>query len=330
MRKTKYQPLADYLLASGKDDLMLTFTQIEEILGFELSPSARKHRANWSNNEIEALSWGWRNAGYESYGVDMNREIAHFRKVSEVNPDEQVYKAPRSHYPYWERPVSYRVNGEKVNIAEHVSKFIEVYESDPNGRYLSYDHIRKAFLEYRKDESKRDLLTLYLYSYLASWGMLRNSFLMQKDYKFSQPVVDILCKDKYDCLLDYNPFTDEGQANARLIVELAREITSYYIGQTYFEEGSRRLIKIDSVSDTLVTKILLGTFGCSVAYDTYVKKGLSHHQLTQRLSVTSVLELRSFAKANEDEIKEILSKLNNLYTPIKIIDMYFFEEGFTL
>lgn len=330
MRKTKYQPLADYLLASGKDDLMLTFAQIEEILGFELPLSSRKHRANWSNNEIEALSWGWRNAGYESYGVDMNREIAHFRKVSEVNSDEQVHKSPRPHYPFWERSVSYKVNGEKVNIAEHVSKFVEVYESDPNGRYLSYDHIRKAFLEYRKDESKRDLLTLILYSYLASWGMLRNSFLMQKDYKFSQPVVDILCKGKYDCLLNYNPFTDEGQTNARLIVELAREITNYYLGQTYFEEGSRRLIRIDSVSDTLVTKILLGTFGCSVAYDTYVRKGLSHHRLTQRLSVTSILELRSFAKANEEEIKEILSKLNNLYTPMKIIDMYFFEEGFTL
>jgi len=84
MRKTIYQPLADYLLASGKDDLMLTFTEIEDILGFKLSPSHRKYRANWSNNEIEALSWGWRNAGYESYGVDMKKEIAHFRKVKEV------------------------------------------------------------------------------------------------------------------------------------------------------------------------------------------------------------------------------------------------------
>lgn len=330
MRNTKYWPLTSYLQHCGKNELTLTFKDVEHILGFELPYSTRQYRVNWANTETLRFPLSWLDAGYRTHDVDMENEIVHFSKVSEANPDEQIYRAPRPHYPYRERPVSYRVNGEKVDIAEHVSKFVEIYESDPNGRYLSYDHIRKAFLEYRKDESKRDLLTLVLYSYLASWGMLRNSFLMQKDYKFSQPVVDILCKDKYDCLLNYNPFTDEGQANARLIVELAREITNYYLGQTYFEEGSRRLIRIDSVSDTLVTKILLGTFGCSVAYDTYVRKGLSHHRLTQRLSVTSILELRSFAKANEEEIKEILSKLNDLYTPMKIIDMYFFEEGFTL
>ena len=84
IRKTKYQPLADYLITSNKEEVVLTFSKIEEILGFKLSPSARKHRANWSNNEIEALSWGWRNAGYESYGVDMKKEIVRFRKVRTV------------------------------------------------------------------------------------------------------------------------------------------------------------------------------------------------------------------------------------------------------
>ena len=175
MRKTKYQPLANYLLASNKNDLMLTFSQIEEILGFDLPASSRKHRANWSNNEVEALSWGWRNAGYESYAVDMTNEIAHFRKVRGIDNIIIKDERPKATMFFSKKSI------EKVNLSERVDKFTNIYHSDDNSRYLSYDHIRHAFLELRNDPNKRDLLALNLYAYLASWGKLRNSFLMQKD-----------------------------------------------------------------------------------------------------------------------------------------------------
>ena len=261
------------------------------------------------------------------------------REINKILNGEGNIPAPRyentlskgtSSYKPRERSLSYRVINEKVDLIAHVGKFIKVYSSDENGRYLSYDHIRRAFLSLRKDVNQRDLLTLHLYAYLASWGMLRNSFLMQKDYKFLTPIVDILCKAKYESLINYDPFCDTGTSNARLIMELVNEMRDYFIGKTYFEEGSNELKTIDNVSDTLVTKILLGTLGCTVAYDTYVRKGLANHNLTQKVGVTSIMELKGFAQANENEIREILSKLNNLYTPMKIIDMYFFEEGFTL
>lgn len=98
-RKTKYQPLADYLADSGQNDVTLSFSQIEEILGFKLSPSARKHKPNWANNTVEALSWGWMPVGYESYGIDMKNEIAHFRKISSVNTSyvhEKVQKVKKT------------------------------------------------------------------------------------------------------------------------------------------------------------------------------------------------------------------------------------------
>ena len=68
--------------------------------------------------------------------------------------------------------------------------------------------------------------------------MLRNSFLMQKDYKFLTPIVDILCDEKYQSLINYNPFIDEDNTKARLIIQLAKEMRSYFIGKTYFPEGS--------------------------------------------------------------------------------------------
>lgn len=84
-RQSKYQPLADYLAKLGRNDVTLSFSQIEEILGFKLSTSARKHRPNWANNSVEALSWGWMPVGYESYGIDMKNEIARFRRVGSIN-----------------------------------------------------------------------------------------------------------------------------------------------------------------------------------------------------------------------------------------------------
>lgn len=74
------------------------------------------------------------------------------------------------------------------NINEYINKFIDSYHNDKNGRYRSYDHCRESFLKYKNDETMYNYITLNLYAYLASWGMLRNSFLMQKDYLFSKPV----------------------------------------------------------------------------------------------------------------------------------------------
>ena len=103
--------------------------------------------------------------------------------------------------------------------------------------------------------------------------MLRNSFLMQKDYKFLIPVVEILCDVKYEDLVDYNPFDDEGDDSIDLIIEVAERIKKYFIGKTFYEEKTHALKRIKRVSDTLVTKILLGTLSCVPADDRYTCPG---------------------------------------------------------
>ncbi len=275
------------------------------------------------------MSWGWRNAGYESYAVDLNKEVAHFRKVHNnpiSNEDKEFSRETNRRTTI----STYKIPNKKVNIAERVNKFTHIYHSDEHSRYLSYDHIRREYIRLKNDSDNKDLLALNLYAYLASWGMLRNSFLMQKDYKFLIPIVDILCEDKYKSLINYNPFVDNDDTSAYLIMDLVKRMRRYFLGQKYFGEGSDKKKVVTSVSDTLVTKILLGTLGCTVAYDTYVRKGLANHGLIQKLSAASILQLREFAKINQEEIEDILSNLNELYTPMKIIDMYFFEEGFSI
>lgn len=217
------------------------------------------------------------------------------------------------------------------DINKYVSRFTNIYSLDSNGRFLSYDHLRNIFLRYRNDESKKEFLSLHLFAYLGSWGMLRNSFLMHKDYLFSLPVVDILCEDKYNSLLDINQYTRITDNEVNLILDLVNRIRNYYIGKTYYDSKVNEYLEISNVTDTLVSKIILGTFGCIVAYDTYARSALSYLGFNQRINTKSIRQLNEFIIQNESVIRNFQNHLNpTIYTPMKIVDMYLFEKGYDI
>ena len=211
-------------------------------------------------------------------------------------------------------------------MSEKLKLFKDVYDKDGNSRYKSFDHCRKCFIENRNKKDNYDLIALNLYAYLASWGMLRNSFLMQKDYLFNLKVVEILCNEKYDNLLNYNPFSAT-EKDDEMIIKLKEEISNYYKGKKYYSEGNSKK-EIKDVSETLISKIILGTFGCIIAYDRYVKAALSNYKIKQTLTKESLLQIRLFAKKYQEEIVDQLGNYDKtIYTPIKIIDTYLFEKG---
>ena len=79
---SRYAPLETYLRESGKAEIPMTFEDIEEVIGSTLPPSARKHRAWWSNNSTNSpMTLAWRAGGYESASVDMPHGTLVFRKV---------------------------------------------------------------------------------------------------------------------------------------------------------------------------------------------------------------------------------------------------------
>lgn len=331
----KYYKIERYLKSKTENNFYLTFQEIEEILGFKLTPSAYKYNAWWSTTHPMADIVF--ECGYKM-SANLTNLIVYFYKIKNNSNDHNIEKSSitndrfnynNSYNKTITKPNVITNYNYKTDIFKYVINFVFVYQQDDNSRYKSYDHIRSAFLKYRKDETKRNLITLHLYSYLASWGMLRNSFLMQKDYLFSRPVVDVLCKDKYDLLLNFNPLNKVSFEEIELIEDLAKEIRNCYISKSYYEEGSSKNKGIiTNVTDTLVSKIILGTIGCTVAYDRYVKAGLIRENITPRLDSQSIMELNNFAIQNKDEIKLFIEKLGDLYTPMKIIDMYFFEKGF--
>lgn len=320
----KYYKFESFLKTKIDYKFELSFEEIEHISGVKLPNSAYNYCAYWyPNGHIFAKSVAL--LGYKMKPDLINKTVLFIRNEGF---DLSLLENKFDKKPKQKTKINYNYKINEQEFLKYVDKFIYIYDHDANSRYMSYDHIRNAFMRYKDMESSRDIITLNLYAYLASWGMLRNSFLMQKDYKFSRPVVDVLCSKKYEVLMNYNPFHDNGSEKLNLMDELVRDIKKCYIGKTYYDEGDLKPKVIDNVTDTLVSKIILGTLGCTVAYDRYVRSGLTYHKLSKNCSYNSFEQLRAFAKDNESLITKALSKLTDIYTPMKVLDMYFFEFGF--
>jgi hypothetical protein len=92
-RMTKYDPLTRHLATRKVATVPMSFPELERLLGFALPPSARKHRAWWSNNPTSSVvTKAWLAAGYQSRHVDLEAERLVFVKLNAVekNPGTQA------------------------------------------------------------------------------------------------------------------------------------------------------------------------------------------------------------------------------------------------
>ena len=74
MRKTKYEPLQDYLqnLPSNKTSIRMSFADIEDIIGASLPRSAHLHRPWWANqrdSKGRPQAHAWLSAGFKVTNV---------------------------------------------------------------------------------------------------------------------------------------------------------------------------------------------------------------------------------------------------------------------
>ena len=82
---SKYQPLEDFLVETGSDFVPMTFKGIEEVIAGPLPPSARKHRAWWSNNSSNSvITHAWLAAGYKTAEVNLEGETVVFTRQSDA------------------------------------------------------------------------------------------------------------------------------------------------------------------------------------------------------------------------------------------------------
>ena len=69
-KRNKYEPLGEYLQKTKKDEITLTFSQIEEIIEDNLPVSASKYQAWWVNGG-HAHSDAWTEYGYKTSELDL-------------------------------------------------------------------------------------------------------------------------------------------------------------------------------------------------------------------------------------------------------------------
>lgn len=195
---------------------------------------------------------------------------------------------------------------------------------DPSARYASFDYCFNYFRSHyeagRVDAlaAPRTMQTscLQLGFYLASWGMYRGSTtLLTRSARCFRPVIEAIVAAP---ALAWE--ADVADYDSEAIDELIR------IGRAIGH------VLPGGHSDTLVTKTMLGVFGCVPAFDSYFRRGIG----TSGFRRAGMRKIHDYWASNAELIEQhrVLTcdfdsgeLTQRRYTQAKVIDMIFFIEG---
>ena len=209
-------------------------------------------------------------------------------------------------------------------IIKSAETFYSMVRNNENSRYRSWEHCYKSFHDARNTLSPDcDYLSLQPAFYLASWGMYRgSSFLLQKDYKVHKPLVEELLKTKYDCLFGIDCIELKKTNIQKTLTGINEYIKTFYNAIRKSVKGAE--IK-NELSNTLITKVLMGTFGCVPAYDRYFISGAKKTNITTgTYNINSLLRLADFYEENREQLEKArgMLKVYDLpYPQMKLLDM---------
>ncbi len=216
---------------------------------------------------------------------------------------------------------------EKYIVAKNIDEI-----SKRSDRYKSWEYCYKCFCNNKdkikeNDENFLDLASLHLAFYLASWGMYRgSSFLLQTDYTVHKEAIKIL-KDAY--VLTDNKISNW---NIDILFGVVDQLKEYYKDiKNKFKDN------INDITDTLLTKILMGTLGITPAYDRFFIKGVQLYNEVSKEDISTIFKrenfksLINFAQKHEKELNNLDIRLivdkSIPYPLMKKIDMFFWNIG---
>lgn len=220
-------------------------------------------------------------------------------------------------------------------VSKLILDFTDFLSKDQHQRYRSWEHCYSFFRTHNnlKSDEDIDLACLHLGFYLASWGMYRgSSFLLQKDYKIHKYAITVLLNPKYRVLWDLD--LDDIFITSRLvdlIFDLKEKVVQAYVDNISEVDGVPKEV---NVTDALITKILMGTMGCTPAYDRFFVIGLKEngfkHKNFNKKSFYELLEFYRYHSAEFTCVQNQINKNDNhiAYPIMKIMDMYFWQLGY--
>jgi hypothetical protein len=195
-------------------------------------------------------------------------------------------------------------------------------------RYRSWEHCYAYFRPREGVLLDRDKAALHLAFYLASWGMYRgSSFLLQHAYTIHLGAVDVLTHPRFNTLWKFEfGATDADETLVPTILDALTSLKTLY--RPFVQQ-------IDSTqpTDTLLTKIMLGTFGCLPACDRYFIDGFkSERQPYSYVNEKFLWRILKFAHENlgclKCEQERIKCEGGSHYPLMKLVDMYFWRIGY--
>lgn len=222
---------------------------------------------------------------------------------------------------------SFKKSKVKRGIINIVEKYLLYITSDEFHRYKSWDNCFHSFSTSQKQETQ----ILELAFYLASWGMYRGSSgLLQKNHLIHKGAVKILFS-KTNQKLKCNEKFEVQKEEINAILAVKDELAKHY-SNIYFTKGTDKQKPI-SPTDTLLSKIMLGTLACVPAYDRYFIGGLKEMKMQHTgFNDASLNELFNFVQSNKNDINQaqklIKTKIQAHYPLMKILDMYFWQIGY--
>lgn len=197
-----------------------------------------------------------------------------------------------------------------LNFSNRVGTFIQLMKKTTFSRLEAYDICHQEFVKAIKSGNfDYDNLALNLYAFLASYGMVcRGNVMLQHNYKYLIEAVKVICDKKYSKLLDIDVLAVPAQDYISLVLDLKNEL-------------AKKLKVVADKHDTLLSKIMLGSLGCVIAYDFYVCKSLGKLRICKKFSNRGLNELLTFIKSHDKAIRNLQSIYNALnYSVMKLTD----------
>ena len=210
----------------------------------------------------------------------------------------------------------------RVDISVYAHQYLRGRRD--TARYASFDYCFNYFQAFHDDgrapalvePRQLEMSCLQLGFYLASWGMFRGrAALLQHSVKSLEPVVRVVAHAPEAVWRadadDYSPPV------VTAMIKVYRELSASL-------PGGR--------SQTLVTKTMLGAFGCVPAFDRYFRESFA----AATFGPKSLGSLEAYYQANAKAIDAYRvatidfatgTDTHRRYTRAKVIDMVFFTKG---
>jgi hypothetical protein len=216
-----------------------------------------------------------------------------------------------------------------------MKEIAEDFNADRHHREYSWDHANRYWREFSSGRSNdKDLATLHLAFYLASFGMYRGSGdLFERDYKALEPTVEFLAGNTdngwEDCLFSQEPVRELAPRLRELSVALGKQLAPALA-------RPKKPVEKIKISDTLLSKLMLVTLDCVPALDDQVKVALGNILDRNYKSVDGfgpqrmipIIELARENKALIESGREMLKEQCGREYPLnRIFDLYLWCRG---